>query len=201
MVLWTIQPVEVWDELKNKGYFICDPAKSKYLSDEEWNFGTAYDWLVEQMESRIGGKPEDVNYPIWAWHIYDWKCQPDNFIDTDEKELVCLKIDIPEKDVLLHDYDAWHYVLSNVYFDNSKNEVEWKSSREKFDSLSQSEQEQVKRESWEAIFDITPFENKWCCRGKYVQATFWILRRKDVVAVYPYPLNNKKGINVYERAC
>lgn len=192
MVLWTIQPVEVWNELKKKGYFICDPQKSNYISGEEWNFKTAYDWLVEQMESRVGGKPEDVNYPIWAWHTYDWKRQPDDLRDTDEEGLVCIKIDIPEEDVLLHDYDTWHYVLSNIYFNNSKNEAEWKSLQEKFDSLSQGEQERVKQESWEAIFDITPFENAWSCRGKYVQATFWVLHKKDVLAVRPYPFNDRK---------
>ena len=35
MRLWTIQPIEVWEELNKKGYFICNPIKADYISNKE----------------------------------------------------------------------------------------------------------------------------------------------------------------------
>ena len=55
MRLWTIQPEEVWDILREKGVYRCDPDKCELLKIDELNpkFGPAYNWLVNQMEKRI----------------------------------------------------------------------------------------------------------------------------------------------------
>ena len=36
-------------------------------------YDAPYNWMVAQMEDRIGKRPEGVTYPIWAWHTYSWK--------------------------------------------------------------------------------------------------------------------------------
>lgn len=187
MRLWTIQPIEVWEELNNKGYFICDPIKADYISDKEWNFKKSYDWLVIQMEQKIGYKPKGVSYPIWAWHTRDWQHKKPDLrnvgLGTKGEKSVCIEIEIPDNCVLLSDYDAWHYVLNDWFFDCSSNEEEWEKVHKKFDRLSKERQLVIKEQSWQKIFNISAFENEWFQRGRYIQATFWVLYLKDVVNV------------------
>lgn len=184
MRLWTIQPIEVWKELNKKGYFICDPIKAEYISDKEWNFKEAYDWLVGQMENQVGEKPKGVSYPIWAWHTRDWQHKKPDLrnvgLGNKGEKSVCIEIEIPENRVVLSDYDAWHYVLNNWYFDNSNNEEEWEKAHKNFDRLDKDKREKIKQQSWQNVFNISSFKNDWFQRGRYIQATFWVLYLKDV---------------------
>ncbi len=72
MRLWTIQPLAVDEIIRKNGYYVCDISKSPYSLACE-SFKKAYDWMNEQMAKRIGPMPEDVTYPIWAWHSWDFK--------------------------------------------------------------------------------------------------------------------------------
>lgn len=184
MRLWTVQPIEVWRELKEKGYFICDPMKADYISDKEYNFKNSYDWLVKQMEYKIGKRPNGVDYPIWAWHTRDWQHKKPDLrnvgLGNKGEKSVCIEIEIPDNQVVLTDFDAWHYVLNNWYFDNSNNEEEWEKAHQKFDRLDMKKREKIKHQSWQNIFNVSPFKNDWFQRGRYIQATFWVLYLKDV---------------------
>ena len=129
MRLWTIQPIEVWEELNKKGYFICNPIKANYISDKEWNFKEAYDWLVGQMEYRIGRRPNGVSYPIWAWHTRDWQHKKPDLrnigLGNKGEKSVCIEVEVPDNQVVLTDFDVWHFVLNKWYFDDSYSEEEW----------------------------------------------------------------------------
>lgn len=70
MRLWTIQPVEVYEQLKINGIFHADPDQSGLL--EFPDFQRSYEWMMSQMESSIEFKPKNVKCPIWAWHTWDW---------------------------------------------------------------------------------------------------------------------------------
>lgn len=63
MLLWTMKPIEMWNELKETGVYHCDAGK---FSMPE--FRLHYDWLVEQMKKRIGAPPTGVELPVWAWY-------------------------------------------------------------------------------------------------------------------------------------
>lgn len=184
MILWTIQPIEVWDELNKKGYFVCNPEKADYISDKDWNFKKSYDWLVMQMCQKIGGPPKGVSYPIWAWHTRDWQHKKPDLrnvgLGNKGEKSVCLEIEIPDNQVLLSDFDAWHFVLNDWYFDNSNSEEEWDRLHKKFDKLSFDKQKIVKENSWQKVFDIRPYKNEWFQRGRYIQATFWVLYLSQV---------------------
>ena len=184
MRVWTIQPIEVWNELNSKGYFICDPNKADYITDKDWNFKKSYDWLVKAMEKRIGKRPLGVSYPIWAWHTRDWKHKKPDLrnvgLAKKGEKCVCIEVEIPDNQVVLTDYDAWHYVLNDWFFDNSKNEDEWERVHKWYDNLPREKRNSVAESSWEKIFDISPFESEWFQRGRYIQATFWVLYLKDV---------------------
>jgi hypothetical protein len=183
MRLWTVQPVEVWEILKKQGYFICEPEKSDYLSSD-WGFKKSYDWLVNQMDMRVGKRPNGVSYPIWAWHTRDWKHKKPDLrnigLGNKGEKSVCIEIEIPDNEVLLHDYDAWHYVLNNWWYDGSFSERDWEKKHNWFDKLSNEEKEILTKKSWERIFDVSPFKNDWFQKGRYIQATFWVLYLKDV---------------------
>ena len=63
MILWTIQPEEIFDLIQTSGVYRCNEeiAGIKDFCPEQ------YDWLADQMRKRIGSPPEGVNYPVWAY--------------------------------------------------------------------------------------------------------------------------------------
>ena len=117
MRLWTIQPEFVWELLRETGVYRCNPKLSVYLSSH-FNFGDGYDWLVKEMIDRIGQPPTNVRYPVWAWHTFDWKRKKPDLRRVEFKGFpvpqVCLEVEIPDDQVLLHDEVAWHCVLNKM---------------------------------------------------------------------------------------
>lgn len=186
MRIWTVQPEELFGELKAKKVLHCDPVQSEWVT--EGGFSPAYGWLSGQMKKRIGLPPQDVIYPFWAWHTLEWLHQKPDLRRMEFREYkgaqVCLELEVPDNLVLLSNEDSWHFVLNDVYYGNCTNEQEMAEEDSWFDSLPPKEQTAVKMKSWEKIFNVSPpYENEWECRGKYVQATFWELRLDQVVSV------------------
>ena len=66
MILWTIQEEAVYHIIMEKGVYRCAPERI-FIPECRYQ----YDWLVRQMEERIGPSPEGVEYPAWAW--YSWE--------------------------------------------------------------------------------------------------------------------------------
>ena len=136
------------------------------------------------MDMRIGKRPKGVSYPIWAWHTRDWQHKKPDLrnigLGNKGEKSVCIEIEIPDNEVLLHDYDAWHYVLNNWWYDGSFSERDWEKKHNWFDKLSNEEKEILTKKSWERIFDVSSFKNDWFQKGRYIQATFWVLYLKDV---------------------
>ena len=99
MRLWTIQPKNVWKMLQENGYFVCNAAATNNA-----DFFCAYNWLTEQMEERIGERPDDVIYPIWAWYTSDWQQKEPDLSEPGYKEkdtkCVCLELEIQDDRVL-----------------------------------------------------------------------------------------------------
>ena len=187
MRLWTIQPVEVLEEINRLGYYICNPKKAMYISDKEVNFKSSYDWLIIEMEKRIGKRPNGVSYPVWAWHTRDWQYKKPDLrqagYDTPGTKCVCIELEVPDNEVVLSDYDVWHFILNDWYFDNSMNEEEWDSKHKYYDRLSPEKKLEKKLKSWQGVFNITPYESDWFCRGRYIQATFWVLKSSYIKKV------------------
>lgn len=187
MRLWTIQPVEVLEEINRLGYYICNPKKAMYISDKEVNFKSSYDWLIIEMEKRIGKRPNGVSYPVWAWHTRDWQYKKPDLrqagYDTPGTKCVCIELEVPDNEVVLSDYDVWHFILNDWYFDNSMNEDEWESKHKYYDRLSPEKKLEKKLKSWQGVFNITPYESDWFCRGRYIQATFWVLKSSYIKKV------------------
>ena len=116
MLLWTIQPEEVWRILRRDGVYRCNPDKATHLN-EDIDFSSAYDWMAAQMEKHIGKRPEGVTYPIWAWHTYNWKHKkPDLRTDWFRGRHgvhTCIEIDVPDEVVLLSDEENLATLVRN----------------------------------------------------------------------------------------
>lgn len=186
MRLYTIQPIEVVNELKNKGYFKCNYNLSTFKNDNE--FYEAYCWMSKKMKEKIG-EVKGIDFPIWAWRIYEGKVgypAKDEYQDTYKTEYKIIECEIPDDKVVLSDFDNWHYVIGKWWLDDSNNEDEYNKNRKWFEKLTQEEQSKIIEKSWDKIFKVDRFENEWIRRGIYVQATFWELKIEDVINILDY---------------
>lgn len=152
--LWTFQPLEILKELEETGSFICDEKRSTHL--KESNFRIAYEWLNEQMISSIGKKPKNVKYPIWAWYLLDSTntqpkaCHFSLYDPEEDLSKVCLELEIPLKQVILTDYNAWHNVLNKVYYSTLIGD-EWEKEMDWIDMQDLALRSYIIRKSWEKI--------------------------------------------------
>jgi len=185
MRLVTVQDKAAYDALCEKGILRCNPELADWLRDN--NFRAAYNWLVGQMKLRVGKPPRGVSYPIWAWYLLDGKPAKADLrrieFNNYRGENYILTVEVPDKQVLLSDEEAWHYVLNDWFLNDAKNEVDHDKLKARFNALPSYEKQKTRKKSWEKIFDITSFENDWFRRGCYVQATFWELRKEQVITV------------------
>ena len=184
MRLWSIHPISVWEEIQTKGYYRCDPNKAELIYDDDVSLKAQYLWLVDKMKARVGDPPDDVQYPVWAWYIYDGvHKKPDlrrSGYEEPGTQCVCMEVEIPDNKVLLSDFDGWHFVLGNWYYMQGGSEEEFDHIMARLDQLPKDEKNEHIRKSWDKIFDIQEVESDWCPVGDYVQATFWELRAKDI---------------------
>jgi hypothetical protein len=202
--LYTVQPRLVYDILRETGVFLSKPWKNP----EDWLYSDApaiklaYDWLCDEMVGRGLRRPAADVYPVWAWYQYEGekKPKPDlrygtmkNCAQGDRQ--VLLTLDLADEDVLLHDYEAWHYPLN--YFHLAAQRVSDRFERQckpagcpLYDVVPLRDKAlhaEVQR-SWRTIFDLP------ACRRLFrrsrdnqsIQATFWKLHAANVTAVVEF---------------
>ena len=179
MILWTSQEEAVYNELLKTGVYRCDLNLSSMKDCRE-----KYDWLVRQMKQRIGPPPDKVTYPVWAWYQQQGKHRKPDLrrerweVGCDGERFACLEIEIPDREVLLSDVDAWCMLLSDFLI--SDTEGEDRCLEAQYEALSPSEKRRMKDKNWERVFDLSPLNNGWARRGYEIQATFWELRLEQV---------------------
>ena len=183
MKLWTNQPPEVLDILERDGVYYCEPNKSENYEELK----EAYDWIANEMRKRNIPNPSNAELPLWAWHTRDWKHKkPDlRLAEYGEsgRRYVCIEFEIADDCVLLSDQEFWHCVLNDAWIDDSTNDTEFDEMWDKYEKLSKSEKEDLKIKSWQKIFNVEPLDTEWETRGRYIQATFWELRKEMVTGV------------------
>ena len=172
MLLWTVQHRAAYEQMFQTGTLRANEAH--LFCGDELKF--AYDWLAAQMRERVGEPPEGVNYPVWAWYQYNgMRKRPDmrgphRRYRARGTPIVLLTVDVPEKNVLLSDFDMWHCVLNNGYIDVDE------ADDESFCG-GQVEIEQ----SWRHVLEIeTAFELYGGAEERSIQATMWEIRAEWV---------------------
>lgn len=181
MVLWTVQSVEVYKEILQKGCYTCKKSNTNIDKD----FMNSYGYISEQMRCIIGSENTEELYPIWAWYKWDGKNKQPNLkhmgYSGNKKEYVLLQIEKDDRDVLLSDFDLWHYVLNNEYYIEETNENTYDEKMAKYERLSEEEKQREKVNSWNSIFHIE--------KSEYIQAAFWRLNIKDIKKVKFFKAN------------
>ncbi len=193
MILWTIQPRVVWNLIQQTGVYRCDPI---LCSMPEQQFTEKYRWLIDQMSRRIGPPPEGVAYPVWAWHTQNRKHKkPDLRSERwcngpGGEHYVCIELEVPDDQVVLSDFDSWCTILNNGLLDDSKEESEQLNAS--FEAMNPVAQKVFKYRNWERVFDVSPLDNEWIRRGKWIQGTFWELRKDMIRNAWFFVTGRKK---------
>lgn len=124
MKLWTIQTDPACQSMQQHGYL----RGQRTHADRD--FLPAYDWMATQMRDRIGQPPtRRVSVPIWAWQQYDGAHgkRPDlrssGHLPTGTRGYR-IAFTIPDADVLLSDFELWHYALNYWYLPSSESDAE-----------------------------------------------------------------------------
>jgi len=189
MILWTIQDMRAWEQLQRKGVLTGDGRRVPPYHRH------AYGWMADQMRLRL--PPHCASFPLWGW--YRWQgpkqCRPDLRAAahlTKGAAGVRIEFELPEENVLLSDFNAWHRVLNRSFLpineqedeaftrDLEKAGVEWRwPYPAPFHARVVS--------SWQRIFDLEAGDVEWWgpLSERTIQATFWELtipqiRRVDV---------------------
>ncbi len=170
MRLWSIQSKIAYDIMLQTGSLRADEEHLLFEGDLK----ESYIWMADQMKKRLGQPPEGVKFPVWAW--YQWegrRKRPDmrtHGRSWGDKgvEIVLLTLEVPDDQVLLSDFDYWHVVLNDGDLVFS------------FDYDAEYP-EDVKRKSWEQIFDYTC---SFVGEPEHVlstQATMWEIRKEWIL--------------------
>lgn len=198
MKLWTTQSPEVYEIVMKDGYCIVDPDKSLWLDIKQ--FKAAYDWIVMKMDEKIKrplGVP--VFYPWWAYYKvdghYDIKLEDINYRDTPGTTMVALELEVPDEEVLLSDLDAWNFVLNDLWIDDSTDEVSWNKCLKYYRNLPLDVAKEVKVNSWDKVFDLTPVVTDWKSNGQEVQGTFWMLRKEYIKSATTFVVQELTGVD------
>ena len=197
MVLWTIQHYPAYERLQRTGLLRADEDYLFCADDLRY----AYDWMREKMINAGLIPPKGVQYPIWAWYQWEGKRKR---LDMREgghakrgEQIVQLTIEVNNQDVLLSDFDLFHYPLGYWYLpidekNSSEFEARHKSLGYSFQNLSDfsintDEMKQLRFEimsSWDRVFWLDKEDDCWLYGKndkKSIQATFWELRLDQVV--------------------
>ncbi|MBC8740447.1 DUF3841 domain-containing protein [Paraburkholderia sp. UCT31] len=192
MLLHSIQPEPVYDLLCAGKSYRALPFEADYIGRERF----AYDWLVEQMDGRCSPRPKGVTYPVWAWHTW-WgpqKRKPDlRFASMREwaagRPQVLLTLEVPDSEVLLSCFDAWHFPLNYSYLgrepDQDAFDVKCAArglSSIRHHPLPDADLHRELTQSWDAIFNpaLMPAMLEFRPDHSCIQATFWELRPEHV---------------------
>ena len=206
MRLWTIQHKKACKSLLEKGILVAqaDDAVHDGIDD---SFRRAYGWMAGKM-LHLGILPllPGTRYPVWAWYRWEGRRKRRdmrrNGYASRGTELVQLTIEIPDHEVLLSDFDLFHYALNYWYlpfdeaddadFEKKCNEVGY--CRVDLQNLGIQTQEMLQlRElivkSWDRILDLDREDEGRLYGGnkdKSIQAAFWQIKIDQVVEALPF---------------
>ncbi|MBI4434186.1 DUF3841 domain-containing protein [Candidatus Uhrbacteria bacterium] len=178
--LWTIQSERAWEVLQRDGVLRADGRYS------DSGFRTAYRWMIAEMTKRVPGY--SGRFPLWAWHTPKPDLRHTAHVPRGQcaVRIECL---LPRAEVLLSDFDGWHFVLNRLPFTWTKREDDAWDQRLSlpYQLLSSELRSEVER-SWERAFELRrPRGSRaWLGNLDAIQATFAELRMEDVVRVTPF---------------
>ena len=108
MIVYTIQHLEVFNKIFKNGQYQTD---KRFICAKR--FDEAYAWYVDQAKKRIENWIE--TRPIWVWtekpDLRSWKTSQSSSC-AQINQYVLLTLEIPNDQILLSNFDLWHFVLN-----------------------------------------------------------------------------------------
>lgn len=164
MRLYTIQPVEIYNNILANGVF---HSSEQYIMDE--SFKDAYSWMSSMALKYKGWQ---VPRPIWCW-VTKPDLRKHRFIkDKDQpalQDFVLLELEVPDNLPLVSEFGLWHNVLNySPVIRNDDESVYWDAQMEllKKDPNNENIHNLIKK-SWELILkdnndkDFSQFNVDW----------------------------------------
>ncbi len=190
MRIWSIQTLEAWEDMQAKGTLRAMRKHAACEDDFDDFFDRSYAWMMQQMTKRIGPAPTEDITPIWAWVFYGpkkprpdlrriawhWGTRPPHF--------VMIEAEMPDDQVLVSHFDAFHGPLNNGYvpFDEAEDN-RWDELHHTKGAITQEESDRLRLESWERIFTPEKFCIDYWGPGKpSLQGCMWELPMSAVVS-------------------
>lgn len=185
--LFSFQPVEVIDTIEETGVFHCNIELSSLYEEEEKGlvpeFETAYQFIIDKMNSLGIDKPDNVDYPIWAWYKqYDKNTKPDlrKMMNNDyDSSYVIIELLIDRDSVVLSDFSDYHFILNKGMVLSNEEWLDYEKKYEKdypdYEWLTFFTEDE-RKDSWHKIFNIEDID--------FVQACFWEIKKEDIVKVH-----------------
>lgn len=175
MKLYTIQNIEILNDIVKKGYYVPSIDKVNTIGCGQI-FNRAYKWMIQEMENRIIPF-EHHTYPIWAW--YNRKNINEiieESIFEDNIGYILIELEIPDNEVCLSDFDMWHTILNNSFCEIAANDSLYKKYKDMKYNIPISIE--LKEKSWKRIFDIHTEMEYY--NHEYIQATFWTIKKEYI---------------------
>lgn len=199
--LYTIQPLAAFEQIRACGVFRSEPDFVDEPKDDLDRFMlAAYEWIAGEMDRRCAvSRPPGVRFPVWAWHSWmDSRRRKPDMRFGDVRGLpgdgpnVMMTLEMPDSEVLLSDYEAWHFVLNRWYLGSEEQTEDFDArctaaglNAYENDVFPDTELERERVASWSAIFDPqraqAQLDPSNAGRDSSVQATFWEIRTEHIV--------------------
>ncbi len=199
MILYHILPLSIYQTWINSKSPSLHAWATQPEEEDSWSWHEAYQWMAGQMRTRGIHPPQEGIGFWWAWKQWTYdRPKPDlrsrclkHWGEGPTQRHVMLTLDKPDHEVLLSDYDAWHFPLNYWYLGDRAKEAaqtvrQWE--KEGLDYYRQKPllspmHDRAMRDSWQPIFalDKAPRRLGYSKKEQSVQATFWELRRQDIL--------------------
>ena len=200
MRIWSIQSKEAWDYLERHGVLT---ARHHHRWTENPH---AYDWMKAQLTRRVGLPPQKDAEPLWGW--FQWHTEARRRPDlrtvrhnwSPPGPYVMIECQLPDHEVLLSDFEAWHFTLNNWYLALEEQEDDRFTQAMEQAQLDKNSAaleflQREKERSWELIFDLTALDHKDLKPRpqKEIQACFWQIRLDQVKSVTKFTSKQSKS--------
>lgn len=165
MRIYSFQTEDQYKNYLKNNIIIADPNKVM--------FPKSYKWLTSQLNLKIEN-PNNRLCPMWGWFQYGEKIEPTTKeYDLLEKGTIGYKftLEIPDNEVVLSDFDLWHFVLNNwpIFEDENKYDEDLELSTKEIEK------------TWNFIFDLNFGDQS--SDEKYIQANFWEIKPEYVISI------------------
>lgn len=181
MRLWTIQPLSVWEQIRDAGEARVDPKR--------WNtrgsLPPSYDWLRRQLANRL--LEYEGGFPWWFYcEKPDLRLHRHGYL-AGGRHQVRMELEVEPSRVQLLRIWAWNQVYCGLYLGTRLQERDWRRRRKRAGinpDLHDSELGDPWRleleNSWRRVFNVLPSRRNDAGNPSGHEAVVEILRRKDI---------------------